>query len=89
VNSKTTRRFWDLFRTLPPTIRKQAYKAYQQFTRDPFHPSLNFEEVDKQRNLWSARVTRGYRVLGYRADGEIRWFWIGTHSDYEKLISRH
>ena len=88
MNSQTTGRFWDLFRALPPDIQKQAYQAYRQFTHDPFHPGLNFEEVDKQRNLWSARVTRGYRVLGYREGGEIRWFWIGTHREYEKLIDR-
>ncbi|MGH2515632.1 MAG: hypothetical protein ACRDHP_08250 [Ktedonobacterales bacterium] len=67
-------------------MRKQAQQAYQQFQRDPFYPGLNFEEVDRQRNLWSARITRGYRVMGYREDGEITWFWIGSHREYEKLI---
>ncbi|WIG58046.1 MAG: hypothetical protein OJF49_000791 [Ktedonobacterales bacterium] len=86
MNSYTTDRFWDLFRALSVDIRKQAQQAYQQFARDPFHPGLNFEEVDKQRQLWSARVTRGYRVLGYREGNEITWFWIGPHREYEKLI---
>lgn len=71
---------------LPAEVRMQARAAYQQFLRDPYHPGLNFEEVDKRRNLWSVRVTRGYRVLGYREDGEITWFWIGSHREYEKLI---
>lgn len=44
------------------------------------------QEVDKKRHLWSARITRGYRVLGIRDDGEITWFWIGTHREYDKLI---
>jgi hypothetical protein len=88
VNSQTTERFWDRFRALPPDIRKQANKAYRQFTRDPFHPGLNFEEVDKGRGLWSARVTRGYRALGYRTGSDIVWIWIGTHREYEKLIGQ-
>ena len=69
MKSFTTDQFWALFRTLPTEIRKQAQQAHEQFQRDPFYPGLHFEEVDKSRNLWSARVTRGYRVLGIRASG--------------------
>jgi hypothetical protein len=86
VKSSTTDEFWDLLRALSPDLRKQAQHAYVQFTGDPFHPGLNFEEVDKRRHLWSVRVTRGYRVLGIREGDEILWFWIGTHREYEKLI---
>jgi hypothetical protein len=88
VNSTTTDRFWDLFRALPADIRKQAQQAYQHFQQDPSHPGLNFEEVDPKRKLWSARVTRGYRVLGYREGNDITWFWIGAHREYEKPIRR-
>jgi hypothetical protein len=66
----------------------QAYKAYAQFLRDPSHPSLNFELIDRQSGLWSARVNENYRVLGVRDGAEITWFWIGTHREYEKLIRR-
>jgi len=86
MTSFTTDQFWALFRALPPHIRKQAQEAYRQFAHDPSHPGLNFEEVDARRHLWSARVTRGYRVLGYRDGAEITWFWIGSHSAYDKLI---
>lgn len=57
-----------------------------RFIQNPFHPGLNFEEVDKKRSLWSARVTRGYRVLGIRDRGEVIWFWIGSHQEYDRLI---
>lgn len=86
MHSSTTDDFWALYRTLPAEIRRQAREAYEQFTRDPFSPGLNFEEVDKKRGLWSVRITRGYRVLGIREDGGITWFWIGAHREYEKLI---
>ncbi|HEX6544231.1 MAG TPA: hypothetical protein VF040_20920 [Ktedonobacterales bacterium] len=86
MRSYTTDEFWELYRALPENIRRQAQEAYEQFQRDPFHAGLNFEEVDKKRHLWSARITRGYRVLGIRDDGEITWFWIGSHHDYDKLI---
>lgn len=86
MKSETTDEFWELYRALPAKIRRQAQQAHEQFERDPFHPGLNFEEVDIKRHLWSARITRGYRVLGIRDDGEITWFWIGTHREYDKLI---
>lgn len=86
MNSVTTDDFWALFRTLPKHIRKQAQQAYQQFLHDPFYQGLNFEEVDKRRHLWSVRITRGYRVLGFREGDVITWFWIGSHREYERLI---
>lgn len=88
MNSHTVEDFWKLFYKLPADIQKQAYKAYKLFTRDPFHPGLNFEQVNKRLDIWSVRINEGYRVLGYRDGGEIHWFWIGTHREYEKLISR-
>jgi hypothetical protein len=86
MRSETTDAFWLLYRALPEQVRRRAREAYEQFERDPFHPGLHFEEVDKQRHLWSARITRGYRVLGIRDDGLMTWFWIGPHREYEKLI---
>lgn len=86
MRSFTTDDFWTLYRALPPEIRRQAREAYERFSQDPFHPGLNFEEVDGRRGLWSARITRGYRVLGIREDGEITWFWIGSHQAYDRLI---
>lgn len=80
--------FVALLAALPPDVRRQAYKAYRMFQRAPFHGSLSFKEVDRQQHLWSARVTRGYRVLGQRHDGEITWTWIGTHAEYDKRISQ-
>jgi hypothetical protein len=77
----TTEQFWMLFRGLPCEIRRQAQAAHAQFQRDPFYPGLHFEEVDQSRNLWSARITRGYRVLGIREDGGITWLWIGSHRE--------
>jgi hypothetical protein len=86
MKSHATERNWKLFRDLPQDVRVQAHKAYAQFLRDPSHPSLNFELIDRQSGLWSARVNEGYRVLGVRDGAEITWFWIGTHREYEKLI---
>jgi len=40
------------------------------------------------RSIFSARITAGYRTLGVREGDDMIWFWIGTHSEYDRLISR-
>ena len=46
---------------------------------------LRFKKVGRESNVYSARIGIGYRALG-RVDGEeIVWFWIGPHSDYDKI----
>ncbi|MGH9196237.1 MAG: hypothetical protein ACRD1T_10910 [Acidimicrobiia bacterium] len=32
------------------------------------------------------RVGISYRALAVEADDDLVWFWIGNHSEYEKLI---
>jgi hypothetical protein len=33
-------------------------------------------------------VGRNYRVLGLRDGDEITWFWIGSHSEYDRLLEQ-
>jgi mRNA-degrading endonuclease RelE of RelBE toxin-antitoxin system len=75
-----------MYARLPDRIRLQTRKAYELFMRNPSHPGLNFKKIEGEDDVYSARVGLGYRVLG-RVDGEeIVWFWIGAHSDYDKVI---
>ena len=48
------------------------------------HPSLHFKKVGSQR---SVRVGIAYRALGVERDGDVVWYWIGSHADYDKLIN--
>jgi hypothetical protein len=32
------------------------------------------------------RVGLRYRALGVEVDDGIVWFWIGSHSDYDRLL---
>ena len=84
MNSHTTKSFRDALKRLSPELRKQAREAYRQFQDDPFSPGLNFEEVNAAKRIWSARFTRGIRALGIRDRGDITWYWIGSHREYEK-----
>lgn len=87
MNSFTNERFGKAFRKLHPAIRKQAREAYQLFKQDPYHNSLHFKKVSPKKPIYSARVNLDYRVLGVRDGDTIVWFWIGSHAEYDKIIS--
>ena len=88
MKSRTTARFRQSLRSLPPHVRRQAISAYRLFVSDPYHPSLHFKRVHATRLVYSARISRDYRVLGLREDETMLWFWIGTHADYDKLLTQ-
>lgn len=88
LKSETTDRFWKAYRALPLQARQQARRAYRRFIDDPQHPSLNFKPVIPGEGIYSVRVSLNYRALGWLNGDVIVWFWIGTHSDYDKLLAQ-
>src|SRR5271157_3302302 len=56
--------------------------------QDPHHRSLRFRQVHPNRPIFSARVGLHYRVVGIREDNDIYWFWIGSHAQYDHLLSQ-
>ena len=88
MKSAANPRFWRLYNALPESIRRQADKAYRLWLNDPFHGGLQFKRIHAERAIYSARIPRDWRALGIMRDDGIVWFWIGSHSDYDRLISR-
>jgi len=86
MKSATLPSFWEHYRTLAPEIRAKAKKAYRLWSQDTFHPSLRFKCINKPENIWSVRVTLGYRAIGILDDDTVTWFWIGSHDDYERFF---
>ena len=86
MKSRTTQKFRDLFRELPKEIRAEGRKAYKLFKQNPQHPSLQFKKIIGQ--IYSARLTRGYRAVGSIENDEVIWFWAGSHANYDKLIKK-
>ena len=84
--SHTTERFRKLLAQLPKEIQKQAKEASLQFENDPYHPGLRFKRVHSKQPIYAVRISRDYRALGIQRDNEIIWFWIGSHSDYDKTL---
>jgi hypothetical protein len=78
--------FLKLFAKLPKEIQSQAKKCYQIWKKNPYHPSLQFKQIHPIEPIWSVRIGIGWRALGLRDVDLIYWFWIGSHSDYDKLI---
>ncbi len=74
--------FWDAYRKLPKPIRDLADKNFALLKNEPRHPSLHFKKVGA---LWSARVGLHYRALATEVDGDLVWFWIGSHAEYDRL----
>jgi hypothetical protein len=69
-------------------VQLRAQAAYRRFHFNPFHPSLRFKQLSASLALWSARITDSYRAVGVLKDNDtIIWFFIGTHTDYERLLA--
>ncbi len=68
-------------------MQERARAAYRLFQREPSHPSLRFKLVHPSRPIYSVRIGLAYRALGVRDGDEIIWFWIGSHTDYDRLLS--
>jgi len=76
--------FWRLYNALPRDVRQVADKNYDLLQSDPAHPSLQFKEIN---GLWSVRVGLHYRAVAYRQANSLFWFWIGSHAEYDKILS--
>ena len=77
--------FWDCYQNLPESIQQLADKNFKLLKEDVKHPSLHLKKISK--DLWCVRVGMGYRALAIPNDGgNLAWFWIGTHREYERLI---
>jgi hypothetical protein len=88
MNSRTNRRFRELFAALPAHVQQQAREAYRLFQQNPAHPGLRFEQVYADPPTYSARVGISYRAVGALDGDTVVWFWIGSHADYDKLLDQ-
>ncbi|MGH7710876.1 MAG: hypothetical protein ACREOG_06305 [Gemmatimonadaceae bacterium] len=88
MTSRTTARFRAALAALPEPIRLRAKRAYELFRENPQHPGLRFKQVHSTRPIFSVRIGSGYRALAVREGDDLVWFWIGTHDDYEALLTR-
>lgn len=87
MKSRTTAQFRRAFADLPEQVQQQTREAYRQFKQDPGHPSLRFKKIHLELPIYSARISKSYRAVGQLAKDTIIWFWVGSHAEYDKLLS--
>lgn len=79
----TSHDFWVCYQNLPLYIQRLADKNFNLIKNNPYHPSLHFKKIGKYR---SVRVGIYYRTLAVEVSEGLLWFWIGSHSDYDKHL---
>ena len=87
MKSRKLPRFRTQYDTLPSDVRRAARAAYARFAVDPFHPGLNFKELNRYPGVWSCRINDSYWAVGRRDDDVPVWFWIGSHADFDRRFA--
>ena len=80
----TTPEFWRYFERLPEPIRRLAERDFEPIKHPLRHPSLRLK---KAGNFWTVRVGVHYRAVAKERSEGLNWFWIGHHSEYDRLLS--
>ncbi len=75
--------FWLAYESLLVSVQRLADRNYEIIKKDPKHPSLHFKKIGR---YWSVRVGIHYRALAVEVEDGVLWFWVGSHSEYDKLI---
>lgn len=84
MNHYTDPDFWEAYNSLPVPIRALADKNFSLLKSDPSHPSLRLKKIGP---VHSVRIGLHYRALATDHPDGLQWFWIGHHSDYDRILS--
>lgn len=84
LNNYASPRFWECYAALPQPVKELADANFELLKQNSRHPSLHLKRIGQ---FWSVRVGLHYRALGLAVEDGIVWFWIGTHTEYDRLIS--
>lgn len=87
MTSRITADFRQAFQRLPAAVQQKARHAFRLFRSNVNHPSLHFKRIKHAEPIYSVRVGRSCRALGLVEADVITWFWIGSHAEYDRLIS--
>lgn len=87
-HSSTTAPFRTLLSALPRDVQEQAAAAFALFLANPFDPALQLKRLRGSQTVYAARIGLHYRALAERSGTSFRWFWIGSHADYDVIVRR-
>ncbi len=83
MTHRASPKFWEFHSRLPGEIQKLAKENFDLLKNDSRHPSLHFKKVGR---MWSARIVIHYRAAAVEDGSDMICFWIGHHSEYDRLI---
>jgi hypothetical protein len=49
-------------------------------------PRIAIQKLGGEEDIFSARIGLEYRALAVMNKDRIVWYWIGSHSDYDRLV---
>lgn len=87
MNSALAPSFLTQFAQLPADVQALARRSYRLWKSNPAHPGLHFKRVGKRTDSWSVRIGIGWRALGVRSGDSMVWFWIGSHAEYDRIVT--
>ena len=89
MNSRTTADFWQAFYRLPNLFKPVPLLPIENGKEILIKEGFFFKQIKGgYPPVYSVRIGRGWRALGYKTDGTtIIWFWIGSHADYDRILS--
>ena len=76
--SHTTDKFRKAFLNLPGRFKSLS----------PGNPLLHFKQVHQIKPVYSIRIGLGWRAVGIKSENHLIWFWVGSHSNYDKLVKQ-
>ena len=79
-----TDNFKNKYKKLPQPIKKATQKQLELLLSNPRHPSLNIKKMQDPRNIWEARITKGYRFTFQMEKDEYILRNIGSHNILNK-----
>ena len=84
MRHRTNQKYWLFYAQLTEEIQRLADANYELLKADSRHPSLHFKKVGR---MWSVRIGIHYRATAVEYGSDIVWFWIGHHSEYDRIIA--
>ena len=87
MKSHTTERFRKAFGRLPAHVQARARQAFRLWQQSPSHLSLRFKQVHPTQPIYAVRIGIHWRAVGVKTGDTIVWYWVGSHSDYDSLLT--
>lgn len=78
--------FKRLYGKLDGAAQRVADAAYLNYEREPTLVDFEYKGSLKGRRIYGAHITKNLRALAFTQGEDVVWYWIGAHTDYDRLL---